>query len=211
MRVNALGVKGFAAFIAGSVLAGVASAAVIAPGTVDYPTSVGAPPSGTIVASVLLPFTTDPSGQVTGTVLSQVVSGDANNPHGGLTFVYQVANQQSSSHAISRLTASSFGNFITDVSYVIGAGVVPAFADRGVSGDPVGFSFHPAPLGQGAILPGQFSTMLIVRTNAPSYTRGTTSAIDGEVAHVSGFAPIPEPAMLSVIAGAGLLMLRRRR
>jgi hypothetical protein len=212
MRVNYLKRCGFVALLAGGLCASLSSAAVISPGQADVAAPTGAPPSGTIVASVLLPYQSDPAGLFTGSILSQVIANDVNNPHGGLTFLYQMVNNQTSSSSMNRLAANSFNGFITDMSYVAGPGVVPTFVDRGPDADTVGFSFFAPPIGRGMVHPGQFTTMLIVRTDAPGYASGSVGAINGGVATVSGFVPVPEPSVAGLlIAGAGMLLMRRRQ
>jgi hypothetical protein len=213
MEVRANCGAGIAAWAAvmSVLLVGTAQAVVIGPGGVAFPAPSDAGPTGTVIATSTLPFVGIPGAVFQGTVTSQVISGDTTNPHGGLTFTYQFTNDQSSDNSINRLTATPFGDFLTDVSFVDGTGVVPAFIDRGPSGDPVGFSFNNAPIGTGLVNPGDTSAVLVVRTDAPALQPGIISLIDGGTGTVVGFAPIPEPGMLSLIAGAGLMMLRRRR
>ncbi len=85
---------------------------------------------------------------------------------------------------------------------------MPGFIDRQVS-DVVGFSFFRAPLGNGAITAGGTSALLVLQTNAPSYTSSIASVIDGTVATVPTYAPTPEPATVVLLA-LGFLIRRPR-
>ena len=184
--------------------------------------------TGTAVASTLLaslsaPFTTS-TGYTSGTLISAVYR---ENASGTLDFYYQVvvnttstncggANQPAC-HALTRHTNTDFnhaGPTITtwvatrgDAVGPFSAGTAfPITADRNAAGDVVGFSFSP-PVGA-AIQPGQTSAILIVSTDAHSFTNGTTSVLDGGFATVSAYEPDPTvPPVISKTFGASLIPL----
>ena len=182
-------------------------------GGLQFPAATVAAPSGTIVADTGAVSVV--SQTFSGTVRSQVFSGDTTNALGGNTFVYRITNNSGSINSIERATIDSFGNFLTDVGYVSGAGVHPADADRGTSGDIIGFDFKPFPGTVGsAIAPGQTTDLLVIRTNSPSFVPSTLSVIDGSTGTATSFAPaavVPEPASAALLlcAAAGLMMRRR--
>jgi hypothetical protein len=116
-----------------------------------------------------------------------------------------------------RVSTDSFRGFLTDVSQlVIGAGnlyFVPGgkaalTADRPTAG-VVGFNMD-------TMFVGDVSNLLIVQTNALSYTAGKIHVIDGGTADISGFAPIstPEPASIvlfgTFLGMAGCRVVYRR-
>lgn len=85
-------------------------------------------------------------------------------------------------------------------------------ADRSVDG-VVGFNFLPGLLGK--ITPGETSDILIVRTNATTFTAGTMGIIDGTAGFAAAFqpsgapplvGPIPEPGTFGLLA-SGLVAL----
>jgi hypothetical protein len=91
----------------------------------------------------------------------------------------------------------------------------PTLIDRPTAAT-VGFSFF-AIIGPGTLTPGTTSALLVVQTNAPSFTPTFASVIDGTVATVASYAPspvIPEPSTLGlatvVIAGMGAYPRRRK-
>ncbi|MFO0912601.1 MAG: hypothetical protein U0795_06575 [Pirellulales bacterium] len=192
-------------------------AASIVPGSVLIPAAAEAEPSGgLIIATAATPFSVP--GAFSGTLYSDVISGDAANPLGGLTFVYRVTNDGvSGPNSIGRLSIDDFFGFLTDASYNPSAGVAPASIDRNVSADVIGFNFLPTPVDPlaGFLAPGASSARLIVQTNSPAYKGGLASLIDGGVISVATFAPaaVPEPGMgvLAALSLAGLVAARRRR
>jgi hypothetical protein len=148
-----------------------------------------------------------------GTLTSSVISGDGNNGAlGGLTFVYTLTNNVRSPGQMDRLTVNGFSGFITDSGYVL-PGVAPGLNDRSISGDVIGFTFIGPPIGTGVLLPGQTSAQLIVRTDAQKFTPTFASVIDGSVASVASFAPmprnVPEPSALA-LAAIGFISLAAR-
>jgi hypothetical protein len=171
-------------------------------------TSVG---GGTLLAGGVPVSVT--SATFDGTLTSSVISGDANNADlGGLTFVYTLTNNVASPGQMDRLTVNGFSGFITDSGYVL-PGVAPGLNDRSASGDVIGFTFIGPPIGSGVLLPGQSSAQLIVRTDAHNFTSTFASVIDGSVASVLSFAPLPrnapEPSSLGLSA-IGFMSLAAR-
>ena len=143
-------------------------------------------------------------------------------PGGGLDFLYQVGVSNGSS-PVQTLLMSIFTGFDTDVFYYTEEGTAaPASADRSAVGDVVSFTFNPA-YDAGTEDYG-VSKILVIRTNATAYTRGSlTMQTDGarlsvavDSVAVDAFAPtatpIPEPATLT-LTGLGLAgaVARRRR
>ncbi len=146
-----------------------------------------------------------------GVLVSSVYRGNSFGTD-ALTFTYQLSNDAASFNTLHRFTISSFASFLTDVSIQTG-GLPPSLADRSTP-DVVGFSFLDG-IGQGPLLPGGQTSLMVIETNSLAFTPSTASVIDGSTAGVPSFAPlpaIPEPATwaLGVIGVVGLLGLVRR-
>ena len=146
-----------------------------------------------------------------GVLVSSVYRGNSFGPD-ALTFTYQLSNDAASFNTLHRFTISSFASFLTDVSIQTG-GLPPSLADRSTP-DVVGFSFLDG-IGQGPLLPGGQSSLMVIETDSLAFTPSTASVIDGSTAGVPSFAPlpaIPEPATwaLGVMGLVGLLGLARR-
>jgi hypothetical protein len=195
-----------------------AAATPLAVGTSIHAVGENDPTGGAIVAGgTPLAFT---SATFSGTLTTDVISGDPSNPYGGLTFTYLLSNDSISPDQIERLTINSFAGFQTDVSYQIPAlGTIPDISDRSGSGNTIGFTFNGPPVSVlGTLLPGHSSALLVIQTNATHYASTTANVIDGSVTSVATYGPIaliPEPSSM-VLAGLGLAALaavgyRRRR
>ncbi len=164
------------------------------------------------------------SATFSGTLTTTVISGDASNPYGGLTFTYLLSNDLASSHAIERLTINGYSGFLVEANYLTPTGdQIPTLFDRSTgAGDTIGESFiNPISslpgFGNGVLSPGASSVLLVLQTDAVEYQLSTANVINGSVATVTTYAPvalIPEPSSI-VLAALGVLGLacwvRRRR
>ncbi len=183
-------------------------------------------PSATALGGVLItsqtnPFVAPPNNGnpslYNGTMFSGVYNEGAANSLGGLTFVFQIANSASSTDPLDRVTDQSFTGFQTSAFYSTSSGtMVPTSAFR-IGTASIGFRFETAANpGIGTLLPGATSDLLIIRTNAPSYTAGLAGISDGTTINTPSYAPasaVPEPATLATFAlgGLGLLGLIARK
>jgi len=168
-------------------------------------------------------------GYYTGTLYSAVYSGDANNPLGGLDFVYQITVNPGSgiSDGVHRMTVNGFGGWLTDVGMIrtptdptIAGERDPTSVDR--SGGTVGWNFLPSPQcgpsgcfgTPGVLIQGKTSALMIVYTNAPVFGKDVAGILDGQPSSASVYAPIPEPETYAMmLAGLGLMgfVARRRK
>lgn len=197
------------AVMSGSLFGGASSAqaaSITMGGSIFMPAGEADPVGGTVVASRAEPFS---SPTFTGLLLTTVISGDATNPYGGLTFTYLVTNDLSSAHPLGRFTANGFDGWLTDASWQApSVGTTPALINRPTA-DFLGFTFLDG-FG-GLIAPGKSSALLVIQTDAPSYVDNFASVIDGFVATVPTYSPAPEPATLALLTLGGLALAMRRR
>jgi hypothetical protein len=205
----------FAAFC--SIVVAQAVPAPLGPGGFVFPPPPGVSPTGTLLASTTSPFL---SASLNGTLISQVYSGDSTSPLGGLTFTYQIVLSPSSPSAVSQLSVSRFGSFLTDVSFLGGSPQIPpSFISRSSEGGPVGdvIQFHfGAPGPTESLLPGNTSSLLIVQTSSPNFQPTTASIIDGvAVPNIASLAPlnvVPEPSIAALgLLGLGALAVSHRK
>jgi hypothetical protein len=191
------------------VMAGAAQAALIVPGASSL--GVAEPvPGGSVVGTLSFPFA---AASYSGVLTSEVRSGDPTNPLGGLTFTYSITTDATSTHHISRLTVNGFAGYQTDMSYAAGTGSIAAtLMDRDTGGNVVGYRYLGVPLGAGTIAPGATTNLMVVQTNATTWTQTIASVINGSVTSVNALAPavIPEPASATALLAAAGLIRRRR-
>jgi hypothetical protein len=158
---------------------------------------------GTPVTGILsTPIST---GTYKGTLESQVFV----EAGGTLDFLY-LLSVASGPDAVNRLTVTDFTGWTTDVGYLAGSGIVPTSVDRSNSGGTVGFQFGSEPNG---VTAGESTDVLIIETNAKTFTVGTGSTIDGTVFSGGAYAPSPEPASVGLLLGGlfgiGLIVTRK--
>ncbi len=194
----------------GMGLAASAQATVLLPGggplAVDI---VASAPGGTILDTASGTLTTP---HWSGTYSTAVVDG----PEAGvnLDFYYQVTNNSGSTDSLGRVAASDFNNaFITNLLQTnaafdgFAAGGQMAFSgDRDMLG-VVGFNFLPGTSGTGKIDPGETSYLLIIRTNATTYTAGTMAVINGTATFTNAFQPSGQPPLVGPIPEPGTMAL----
>jgi hypothetical protein len=115
---------------------------------------------------------------------------------------------------IERITAGSFIGYSVDAGVVTSSpGFAPLTVDRSANGGVVGFNYQNA-----ANLTGTQSTqLLVIETNAKSFTAGVLSVQDGLAANGIGFQPAatPEPVSMSLLGGGlalvGFARWRRKK
>jgi hypothetical protein len=146
-----------------------------------------------------------------------------------LTFAYQVTDTSAvgpGTGIIEDLTASMFPSFSTDVGYAIlgtasdgfiTAGTMPLTVGRSAagSGSVISFDYPDQGIPGNDLLPGDHTAVLLIETDATTYTAGMFSAIDGATATATAFQPTsatPEPNSLALagLAFVGIALLLKR-
>ena len=136
-----------------------------------------------------------------------------------LDFVYEIEVTNGPS-AVDRLTTINFAGTNTDVGYCsncpdvitlnsLGDGnIVPNTVDRSSDGNVIGFNFT------GGVHAGGDTFALVIKTNASfaDFT-GSTTVLDGGIAAVNSYNPVPEPMnaglLLGGLFGVGLFVARK--
>jgi hypothetical protein len=204
----------------------VAEAAPLLPGGTATPDAIAFTGFETILAYTSVPAT---GITWTGVVFAAVIDEGLANPLGGLTFIYQVANDGTSTTDLARSTEFTFDEIflggLIDVHYAINGSALAGFTDGDAGEIPlgsdwasgvVGFDFTVAggSIPPQKLQPGQTSSVFLIRTSAPDWTAGFTSVINGGTDDVPTFQPaagvVPEPASLLLFSAALSVAARRR-
>lgn len=187
----------YCALIAGLVLIPAAYGAVLVPPQgATAPDSWSSCTTCTTLGSGI--FSTGSTGPSLGFVYSAAIfTNDPMNPYGlnDLDFVYSILDNATSTANISRIAAANFTGFNTDVGYFTatafpGGTILPATVDRSTT-NSVGFNFN-------SFGPGAESLVLVIKTNATTFSSGSLTVVDsgGSSASVTAFAPVvPEPEL----------------
>lgn len=194
---NPLPVK-LAGLLALILLAPLAHASVLGNGSSVPPSPLF--PGGTLVASTSGTITTP----TFTTSYSQWVYSDPGNTwcSGCLDFVYQFTNN--GGDANERFSMFNFAGFLVDVGTNPFGVHDPSTIDRSSFGPVIGFNYT----GFNEITPGQTTPLLVIETNALTFTSGFVSAQDGTAGFGFAYAPsaVPEPSSLALVGG-GLSVL----
>ena len=161
------------------------------------------PVGATLLQSSSVPFTAP---TFSGTLLSQVWTGDTANPLGGLTFTFQIGNDLISPDAIDRVTLGGYSRFAVDASYDL-PGILTTSVTRSASGNQVSFNFA-GPF-QGTLVQGGTSAILILQTDALAWQPGLAAIINSSSVNVPTFAPalaVPEPSLTAMVLVGGALL-----
>ena len=127
-----------------------------------------------------------------------VYSDPGNTQCGGcLDFVYQFTNN--GPHANERFSMYSFAGYLADVGTNVFGTHDPTSIDRSLSGAVIGFNY----LAADEIAPGQTTPLLVIETNAQTFTNGFLSAQDGTAGYAVAYSPaaVPEPSSLALLGG----------
>jgi hypothetical protein len=203
----------FAAITAVAIVASASQAALIGPGGSVFMHAGQVGTVGTAVTGVLAsPFA---NANFNGTLYSQVFTGTTGNTLGGLSFAYLLVNNATSANALERLTINGYAGFQTDVTFdasITPGSLAPVAADRSFgAGDVVGNFFGADAPGYSPLNPGTQSAVVIIHTDAPSWTTTIASVIDGLTAQVPTYAPaVPTPGAAGLL-GLGFVASARRR
>lgn len=165
-------------------------------------------PSLTIIDSIVSPYNTSTiDGTLTSIVAKTAATGD------NLIFAWVINTANTSTSSIGRFTTTGWSGWSSAVAQHVPSGGVDLRSSTTATrfdDDVLGFNFDQ--IGANALAPGTTSTVFWALSDATSYTSSIGNLIDGSIAQVTTFAPVPEPGLM-IAAGAGLaaLMARRRR
>jgi hypothetical protein len=157
-----------------------------------------------MLAVKFAPFSFTTSAGITHGVLKEEVFAEMG---GTLDFYYIVFNQPDSATAVARESDLNFTGWATSVAFRSDGSQVPGFVDGNVppssadmdgSGSTAGFNFGP-------ILPNQRSRVVVISTNAFSFTT-SQSMVDGSGPLVTFQPTVPEPASF-ILLGGGLMLM----
>ena len=192
---------------------GSAMAVVLAPGAGDTSVSgIGSYTLGSLVDSIVAPFSfgSDTLHPMTGTVTQEVRTGDGS----GLLFTYLIARTDvDGTEVISRLTATNFTSFTTDVDYDGNFSGIPVNTVDRNSAAVVGFDFATGITKYDGDT-SHLGKLLWIQTDALYYDIGTVSLINGRTQDLDVFGPIvPEPMTVSLLGMGilGLFGIRKRK
>jgi hypothetical protein len=188
------------------------------------PFDEGKPVGGGILDQIVVPYA---GADIQGTLTSTVLVGDISNPFGGLTFIYEIATDLSSTAPVEQFSVGNFGLGPIDASVsLFGAGpgdsggasssiavggLAPVYAGRTFNGNVISFDY--ALFGNPGLMPGDYSAAMVVQTDSPFYEPTISSVINSGSAEVASFAPIavPEPTTFALVGLGSFLLLRARK
>jgi hypothetical protein len=199
---------------------GIAHATMLSPGDSGSP-DVFANIFTSAAQTTTTSFVTQSSGSLSQVSMSFAVYADPNNVFGAgdLDFLYQIqsGNGTQQNETISLVTVTSFSGFSTDAGYTTftqcfgslpnlcrafntDQSLAPSSVFRSLTGDTVGFN-----ISIGTYPPA--SDILVIETNATSYSTGGVVTASGSSSSVSfaafqpsGAAAVPEPASVGLLA-----------
>jgi len=163
-------------------------------------------PPGTLLASISGTLTA--SGSFTANYTEAVFSTNNAFCSGCLDFFLQVQNQQGSAMAIQHVNVSNFQGTQADIGYrtdgsalpgglFVNGSQIPTDVSRSLTGAVITWDFT----GTNAVNllpPGTTTFVLVVETDATSFTAGTVSAQDGGATQAAGFQPVAPPPPANV-------------
>jgi len=190
------------------LLAGVFSAGAIPLSPGQSTNAVGEldPVGATLLFQTNKFFTSD---SFSGTLISSVYSGDLSNNLGGLTFTYQFNIDLGSADAAKSLTVGStsggFGGYLTDVSFQIPNifDIAPDSVSRSPAATGGGRNITFDFAGNGYVLPGDTTAVLVIQTSANGFILGNASLQDDvALPNIVTLIPttIPEPTSFALFS-----------